>query len=104
MASQVPPVEPCHVAYHWHLIRMLHVPLADHARSAVARGQPHDAEPYETTYHYVYTGVILPDGKRVERKVEKVRQLLGGASDTEVSLAQEYLCLADIQARDFRYT
>ncbi|KAI0944706.1 hypothetical protein AcW1_002354 [Taiwanofungus camphoratus] len=45
-----------------------------------------DAEPPDTTYDDVYIEVVLPDGKRVERKVEK-----------------EYLDLTDIQNRDFRY-
>ncbi|CCM05278.1 uncharacterized protein FIBRA_07490 [Fibroporia radiculosa] len=45
-----------------------------------------DAEPPDTTYDDVYIEVVLPDGKRVERKVEKA-----------------YLDLTDIQNRDFRY-
>ena len=45
-----------------------------------------DAEPRDTTYDDVYVEVTLPDGTRVERKVEK-----------------EYLDLTDIQNRDFRY-
>jgi len=45
-----------------------------------------DAQPPDTTYDDVYVEVVLPDGKRVERKVEK-----------------EYLDLTDIQNRDFRY-
>ena len=45
-----------------------------------------DAEPRDTTYDDVYVEVKLPDGTRVERKVEK-----------------EYLDLTDIQNRDFRY-
>ncbi|TFY51967.1 hypothetical protein EVJ58_g10276, partial [Rhodofomes roseus] len=43
-------------------------------------------EPRDTTYDDVYVEVVLPDGSRVERKVEK-----------------EYLDLTDIQNRDFRY-
>ncbi|PCH43288.1 MFS general substrate transporter [Wolfiporia cocos MD-104 SS10] len=45
-----------------------------------------DVEPPDTTYDDVYIEVVLPDGKRAERKVEK-----------------EYLDLTDIQNRDFRY-
>ncbi|KZT03213.1 MFS general substrate transporter [Laetiporus sulphureus 93-53] len=45
-----------------------------------------DAEPPDTTYDDVYIEVVLPDGKRVERKVEK-----------------EFLDLTDIQNHDFRY-
>ncbi|KZT68578.1 MFS general substrate transporter [Daedalea quercina L-15889] len=45
-----------------------------------------DMEPRDTMYDDVYIGVILADGTRVEKKVEK-----------------EYLDLTDIQNRDFRY-
>ena len=45
-----------------------------------------DAEPRDMTYDDVYVEVTLPDGTRVERKVEK-----------------EHLDLTDIQNRDFRY-
>lgn len=45
-----------------------------------------DAEPPDTRYDDVYIEVTLPDGSRVERKVQK-----------------EYLDLTDIQNRDFRY-
>lgn len=45
-----------------------------------------DAEPHDTRYDDVYVEVALPDGTRVERKVEK-----------------EYIDLTDIQNRDFRY-
>ncbi|KZT03217.1 uncharacterized protein LAESUDRAFT_762193 [Laetiporus sulphureus 93-53] len=43
-----------------------------------------DAEPPDMTYDDVYIEVVLPDGKRVERKVEK-----------------EFLDLTDIQNHDF---
>ncbi|PCH43306.1 MFS general substrate transporter [Wolfiporia cocos MD-104 SS10] len=45
-----------------------------------------DREARDTTYDGVYVEVVLADGSRVERKVEK-----------------EYLDLTDIQNRDFRY-
>ncbi|KAI0937983.1 hypothetical protein AcV7_003302 [Taiwanofungus camphoratus] len=52
----------------------------------VLENRRRDAEPPDTTYNDVYMEVALPDGTRVERKVEK-----------------EYLDLTDIQNRDFRY-
>jgi len=52
----------------------------------VRENRRRDREPPDTTYDDVYVEVVLPDGKRVERKVEK-----------------EYLDLTDIQNRDFRY-
>ncbi|EMD34999.1 hypothetical protein CERSUDRAFT_85745 [Gelatoporia subvermispora B] len=45
-----------------------------------------DAEPLDDTYDDVYIEVITPEGKRVERKVDK-----------------EFLDLTDIQNREFRY-
>lgn len=45
-----------------------------------------DAEPADDTYDNIYVEVVLPDGKRVDRKV-----------------AKEFLDLTDIQNRDFRY-
>lgn len=32
-----------------------------------------DAEPPDNTYDDVYMEIVMPDGKRVERKVDKVR-------------------------------
>lgn len=52
----------------------------------VRENRRRDAEPRDTTYDDVYVEVVLPDGSRVERKVEK-----------------EYLDLTDVQNRDFRY-
>ncbi|KAK7684372.1 hypothetical protein QCA50_012319 [Cerrena zonata] len=45
-----------------------------------------DAEPHDTTYDEVYIEVMGPEGKIVQKKVDK-----------------EYLDLTDIQNRDFRY-
>ncbi|KAI0743076.1 MFS general substrate transporter [Daedaleopsis nitida] len=45
-----------------------------------------DAEPVDDKYDDVYIEVVLPDGTRTERRVDK-----------------EYLDLTDIQNRDFRY-
>ena len=45
-----------------------------------------DAEPADDKYEDVYIEVVLPDGTRTERKVDK-----------------EYLDLTDRQNRDFRY-
>ncbi|OJT11345.1 hypothetical protein TRAPUB_12145 [Trametes pubescens] len=45
-----------------------------------------DAEPRDDTYDDVYIEVVLPDGTRTEKRVDK-----------------EYLDLTDIQNRDFRY-
>ncbi|KAH9834589.1 MFS general substrate transporter [Rhodofomes roseus] len=56
-------------------------------RSMLAReNRKRDLEPRDMTYDDVYIEVLLADGTRVERKVEK-----------------EYLDLTDIQNRDFRY-
>jgi len=51
-----------------------------------AENKRRDSEPPDTTYDDVYIEVVTPEGKRVERKVDK-----------------EYLDLTDIQNRDFRY-
>ncbi|KAL4243596.1 MFS transporter superfamily protein [Abortiporus biennis] len=51
-----------------------------------AENKRRDAEPVDTTYDNIYIEVVTPEGKTVQKKVDK-----------------EYLDLTDIQNREFRY-
>ena len=70
----------------WHCYAMCMAFLLSIRILLARENRRRDAEPRDTTYDDVYVEVMLPDGTRVERKVEK-----------------EYLDLTDIQNRDFRY-
>lgn len=66
-----------------------------------------DCEPKDTTYDDVFIEIMLADGSRVERKVEKVRGTIYERgcryANARNAKTQEYLDLTDIQNRDFRY-
>ena len=66
-----------------------------------------DAESKDTAYDDVFIEIMLADGTRVERKVEKVSDILVirgyKYAKPRTPQLQEYLDLTDIQNRDFRY-
>ncbi|KAM5541010.1 hypothetical protein V8D89_005321 [Ganoderma adspersum] len=74
----------------WTIIGIVYVIcplLLLYIRSLLAReNKRRDAEPVDEKYDDVYIEVVLPDGTRTERRVDK-----------------EFLDLTDIQNRDFRY-